>query len=272
VQARQILDPATAIGRRRAARAYAYLASFEIPRDRGFVLFPPGRFPEVREVVDAARETYRNADLEKIKRKKKSFMINILDPSHVTADSPFARFALREDMIAAIAGYLDVVPILTSVNVFLSNSLDGEHESSQLYHCDGDDQSQIKIFVLCSEVGIENGPTVVMSATTSAVLRKKIKYQYRNRVKDNDATALVGATDQHVMTGSPGSVFFLDTSRCFHYGSRVGRDAGSRIVATFQYLRPFSFMLPRDYRPVAPHRHLGSPGLSRLQRLILGLE
>src|SRR5687767_703308 len=105
IQVRQVLDPATAV-RRRMAVVNAPSAPFEIPRERGFVLFPPGKFPELPAVVEAAQESFRTADLEAVNRSNKSFMINILEPSRLTPESPFLQFALREDVLAGISRYL----------------------------------------------------------------------------------------------------------------------------------------------------------------------
>jgi hypothetical protein len=61
----------------------------------------------------------------------------------------------------------------------------------------------------------------------------------------------------------------VDTSRCFHFGSRVEDEAEPRLVAMIQYSTPFSFMLPRDPRRRAPFRHLGGPDAAELERLVL---
>jgi hypothetical protein len=70
--------------------------------------------------------------------------------------------------------------------------------------------------------------------------------------------------------GEPGTSCFVDTSRCFPYGSRVDAHAEARLVAIIQYLTPYSFMLPRDYRGAARYRHLAVDGSSRLEQLVLG--
>jgi hypothetical protein len=43
-------------------------------------------------------------------------------------------------------------------------------------------------------------------------------------------------------------------------------------MAIIQYLTPFSFMLPHDYKRVAPFRDLARPELPALARIALGGE
>ncbi|HEY5616822.1 MAG TPA: hypothetical protein VIK60_02700 [Vicinamibacterales bacterium] len=67
-----------------------------------------------------------------------------------------------------------------------------------------------------------------------------------------------------------GTVCFVDTTQCFHFGSRVKHGVAPRLVTMIQYLTPSSFMLPRDHRAGSPYRHLATPDRSRSQRLVLG--
>jgi hypothetical protein len=172
--------------------------------------------------------------------------------------------------VRAVTAYLRVAPILSSIDVYYSRSVDRELMSSQLLHCDGDDTRQIKIFVLCTRVDPSSGPLMLMRSNQSEALRRKLGYEYRNRVTDDEAVAALGELELTPVQGEPGTTVLADTSRCFHYGSRVDGIGESRLVAMFQYLTPYSFMLPRDYRRVAPFRQLADATSSRLERLVLG--
>lgn len=270
---REALAPQTSLPRRLLARKAGKAATLGIPRPLGFKVFPPGYFPEAEGIVTAARDVIAGADIEaRARAKKPTFMIPTLDHSRLTLSSPFLRFALRPDVIASISTYLGVVPILTTIDVFYSHAGGPELKSSQLFHCDNEEVSQIKIFVLCSEVTPANGPLTVMGAETSKKLRSKIDYKYGERVKDDEAEGAVGGGDRHEITGLPGTVAFVDTSRCFHYGSRVQGDAEPRTVTVLQYITPFSFMLPKDYQRGAGFRHLATPEMPKAMRLVLGAE
>jgi len=177
---------------------------------------------------------------------------------------------LRDDVLRAVTAYLRVAPILASIDVYYSRSVDRELISSQLLHCDGDDTRQVKIFVLCTPVHRSTGPLMIMDAHRSEALRRKLDYEYRNRVTDEEARAAIGDLHLTACEGEPGTTCLVDTSRCFHYGSRVETKDEGRLVAIIQYLTPYSFMLPRDVRQAARYRQLVTGASGRLERLVLG--
>jgi hypothetical protein len=269
VAARRLAAPGRAAVRTVAARRIAE-AGLAIPADAGYAVVGPDRFPESREIVEVATRRLAEVDPETIRERGKPFMVPILEQATLTRDSPLVRLALGDDVLRAVTAYLRVAPILSSIDAYYSRAVDRELMSSQLLHCDGDDTRQTKIFVLCTRVDASSGPLTIMRSDQSEALRRKLGYEYRNRVTDEDARAAVGEFDLAALQGEPGTTCLVDTSRCFHYGSRVeSRDEG-RLVAMIQYLTPYSFMLPRDYRRGAPYRHLANGTSSRLERLVLG--
>ena len=262
----------TWVGRARAARQARRELAFEIPRSSGFQLFHPGRFAEAGEIIQVAEACVaRSHALLDSGTIRKKFLVNLLSSGDLTLESPLVRLALRPDVIAGVATYLGVVPVLTSISVFWSSWSENGLKSSQLYHCDGDDTSQVKIFAFCSDVGPENGPLTVVPADTSGRIRRQAKYRYRERVRDEDVGKWANEREQQALVGQAGTVCFIDTSRCFHFGSRLQEGARPRLVAMIQYLTPFSFLLPFDYRRAAPFRHLATASsLSPRQRQVLG--
>jgi hypothetical protein len=271
VGVRQVIDLPATVQRRLVARKMAKQAPFEISHSVGFKVFPPGQFLEIEDVVAAAQVPVARPDLaERARGSKPTFMIPTLERSQLTLDSPYLRFALRPDVIAIITAYLGVVPVLRRVDVVYSGPSNRKPKGSQLYHQDAGATSQVKIFVLCNEVTVANGPLTVMGAETSSVLRKKISYKYDRRVTDEEVLDAVGERDQHPMTGPAGTACFVDTSRCFHYGSRVKEDAAPRTVALFQYVPPFSFLTSGDPDKDTPLRHLITPDMPTVTRLVLG--
>jgi hypothetical protein len=275
VSLRQKLDAKDFATRSETARQSADRAGFTIPRELGFKVFPPATFPEVDEVVKSAEQRIAAIEPEKLTGGKSQLKTGLLDMSTLTLDSPQLRFALREDILAAVANYLGVAPVLAHIDVWYSIHEGGTLKNKHLYHCDWEDTAQVKIFVYGSEVRGDSGPLVVMGADTSKFVRDKLAYTYvgqRQRVTDEEVAALVGEKDQHPVIGPAGTCAFVDTSRCFHYGSRVEAAGTARLVTNFQYLTPYAFELPMDYSKVLPFRHLATPDLSSLQRLALGAE
>ena len=269
---RQTLSLPTMLRRRAAARRLPPPSSFAIDRERGFKVFPPGAFREADEIVGLTHDMGRNVDLDRpglSKKARSGFMVPLLDPSTLDLRSPFLRLALRPDVIAAVSAYLGSVPVIAHLQVYYSAAT-AEARSSQLFHCDADATAQVKIFVLCSDVTTSNGPLTLLDARTSRTVRQRLGYHFGGKIKDKRLSELVTQADHHPIVGPPGTVCFVDTTQCFHFGSRVEQGVEPRLVTMIQYLRPSSFMLPRDHRAGSPFRHLATREMPRTQRLVLG--
>jgi len=270
---RRVLSLPTILRRQAAARAIAPEARFAIDRERGFVIFPPGAFPEAVEIAEATRHLGEHVDLSRpglSKKARSGFMVPVLDPASLDLTSPLLRLAIRPDVIAAVSTYLGIVPVIAHLNVYYSESNSDDMRSSQLFHCDADATTQMKIFVLCSEVTPAHGPLTLVQGGKSRALRQELGYHFGGKVKDKSLSKKVKPEDLHPVLGPPGTTCFVDTTQCFHFGSRVETGAGPRLVTMIQYLAPSSFMLPRDHRAGSPFRHLATPDLTLPQRLVLG--
>jgi hypothetical protein len=148
--------------------------------------------------------------------------------------------------------------------------VEGVPTSSQLFHCDGDDVTQVKVFVLCSDVNEASGPLTVLDARSTDHVQRQTGYRYRQRLTDEQVREAGGDAAAYPILGPPGTMAFVDTSRCFHFGSRVAPDAPTRLVTMIQYQTPYSFMLPTSAQATLPFRRLLRPGQSPLQRQVLG--
>ena len=243
-----------------------------ITRAAGFLVVGAGTFPEVpRIVADAERSLAAfDAAAPPEGKNRKRFLQNVLDAATLGADSAAIQFALRDDVLATVSDYLGAVPFLTSIQVFHSDTVEGVPTSSQLYHCDGDDVTQVKIFVYCSDVDVASGPLTVLDAAATSEVQQRTDYWYRHRLTDEQVTAVVGAGHEHPILGPRGTTAFVDTSRCFHFGSRVAANAAPRLVTMIQYQTPYSFMVPTSAQASLPFRRLLTPSLGRLQRQVLG--
>lgn len=257
---------------RRAALEHLPPTTIRIEPDAGFLVVKPGVFEEAGEIVRDAREQLArfNAAAPPEGKNRKRFLQNVLDASTLTLDSAALRFALRENVLAAVVRYLRIVPFLTSIQVFHSDTIEGLPTSSQLYHCDGDDVTQVKVFVYCSDVDAASGPLTMLDARTSRDVQRRTGYWYRHRLTDDDVQRLIGRGHEHPILGAAGTTVFVDTSRCFHFGSRVAPDAPARLVTMIQYQTPYSFMVPTSAQGSLPFRRLLKPGLGTLQRQVLG--
>ena len=258
--------------RRRSALRTLAPTTFDIARSDGFIVVPPGAFPEVPDVVAEAHATLARFEREgrPAPDSWKRFLVNVLDPSELAADSAIVRFALRDDVLAAVSRYLGIVPRLGALSVLHSDSVKTPPKSSQLHHCDGDDVTQVKVFVYCTDVDRRSGPLTVLSADRSGRVRKAAGYTYRDRLTDAQVAAVVGPGTEHPILGPAGTAAFVDTSRCFHYGSRVDAGAPPRLVTMIQYQTPYAFVKPEQADGRSWLDRFGGASFGPLQRLVLG--
>lgn len=272
------LEPSIA-GRRQVAAAIAGQAVTHVARDDGFAIFPPGVI-DVGAVVAAARQAaavdldeFRQRELEQQQRKKanKAFMTALVDMASLSLESPFLQLALRPEIVASAAGYLGCVPILQYLNVWHSRHVDDEPIKSQLYHCDSDETEQLKVFVLCEAVTPESGPLTWVPASQSQAIRDRLQYMYDSKLTDQQVHDALGARPREIeLTGPSGTVAFLDTSRCLHFGSRFRDKSAHRLVVMFQYVTPLAFIFPDNFLEGAAFRSLANQSQDELTRMVLG--
>ena len=195
-----------------------------------------------------------------------------LPDSDLNLDSPYMRLALSDEVVAVVSAYLGMVPVLAYVDVWYSPHVEKAPWSSQLFHLDHADVTQIKLFLHCGDVGPASGPLTVLTALDSKRLAKRVNYRLeQTRVTDEAVTAAVGR-DRTVLDGPRGTAHFVDTSRCFHFGSRVQAGAPPRQLVVFQYLTPYAFEFQEDHRREAPYRDLAQADSSERDRLLLGAD
>jgi hypothetical protein len=109
------------------------------------------------------------------------------------------------DVLSAVSRYLGTVPLLTTISVFHSDTVAGDPTSSQLYHCDGDDVTQVKIFVYCTDVDVPSGPLTLLDAATTREVQRRTGYWYRHRLSDDQVRAAAGTPREHVILGPTGT-------------------------------------------------------------------
>ena len=144
----------------------------------------------------------------------------------------------------------------------------GPYRESQLYHLDHHDLPLVYVIVLLRDVTTQSGPFTFLPASVSERAAKTLKYRARNapyRITDEQMYSVVDEKEAIPFQGPKGSVLFLDSSRCFHYGSRDCTIP--RYQAMYAFVSPcrtdFSDML------VKPRVYTRQPTDSRLRRMVL---
>jgi hypothetical protein len=248
-------------------------AETAIAADDGYRLHAPGAFSLAAEVVGAANELLDGLGHDALvgQSTKGSYLTQGLLPEQLPLDSPYMRFVLDEPVVAAVTAYLGLVPVLHAIDLWYSFHGPPDPVRSQRWHLDSGDTTQVKVWIHCSDVGADSGPLTVIDAATSAALADRLSYDFGegHRVQDEQIEEAAGPAVTP-LEGPAGTVHFVDTSRCFHMGSRVAADGTPRRVFVAQYLTPYAFRFRPDHLEKAPYRGLADDASSELDRLLLG--
>jgi hypothetical protein len=260
---------------RRVELARVVEPAIEIGRERGFARVEAGRLTLADAVV---RETNATIDsmghetlLEKGRKSKPYLIRQFIELDDIGLDSAYLRFALSDEVLDAVTAYLGVVPVLFDFDVWYTVPWEDSPKGSQQWHLDHDDLTQVKVWVYCGDIGPETGPMTVLDAGRSDELTTAIGYDMGEsyRIPDETLAGYEAAGEVERLTGPEGTVFFVDTSRCFHMGGRLAPDAAPRRTCHFQFVTPYSFNFG-DHRDEAQFRHLADGADNERVRLALG--
>ncbi len=185
-------------------------------------------------------------------------------------------FATSSEVVATVADYMGMVPTIAlnlpyGIRVFESTERFNQQKTyneSQLYHRDIHDMPLVYAIVLVRDATEKNGPWTFLPASASERATRALNYQaWRQpyRVTDERMYEVVDPSERIVFTGKRGDVLFLDSSRCFHYGSRDAIDPGYRIMYAYttRCRSDFRMMLYRQQFPK-------QAGDSALRKMVLG--
>jgi hypothetical protein len=163
--------------------------------------------------------------------------------SNRSHESAINRLASHPEILRVVSNYMGMLPILHRVNLLYSPNDEVVEASSQFFHLDPEDVIMTKIFVYVEDVDPDSGPTTVLPADRSTIVRRAIDYR-NERVPDEVIAEHGGAEHLIEAVGRAGTLAFLDTCRCFHMGSR--KAARPRYVIMIQYQTPYAAPAPAD--------------------------
>lgn len=226
-------------------------------------------------------EADRYIDLHGGKPREKGprgYIQDILRQNQLAVSPSFLDFALSSDLLTTVCRYLEFIPVLSDTvppGVRLVESTirgqldDGVYRQSQLHHLDFHDSPLVYVIVLLRDVTVQSGPFTYLSASTSARAARALRYWQRKspfRVTDERMSSVVDRDkEEHILACPRGTVLFMDSSRCFHFGSR---DA---VNTRYQMMYAFVSPCRTDFAEVymQPRRFPKREGDSRLRRLAL---
>ena len=189
--------------------------------------------PHLDRVLDQAGEIVRERGGKKHSGAQQPFLRSLLFPGDFEKYPAILDFILSSELLAVAAQHLRTVPVLSKTmppgvrfmesNAALDPDCAGPFRESQLYHLDIHDTPLVYVLVLVEDAADESGPWTFLPASVSARAKAVLGYQQPGteyRVTDEQMYSVIDPKEVISFTGRKGSVLFIDSSACFHYGSR----------------------------------------------------
>jgi hypothetical protein len=155
-------------------------------------------------------------------------------------------FALQPQLVATASAHLGVLPVLAAIRILYSPNADGALDRAQWFHVDPEGQRQAKGFMAIRAVGPQNSPfTFVPRGLSKAMMLSGQEFYQWKRVPDKYIARQAPASSWVAHTGEAGDALIVDTSECFHFGSRP--NVAPRFLFYFSFLDPFGSFFPLRY-------------------------
>ena len=169
---------------------------------------------------------------------KETFLTKLGDPSYDVAH-PFARIALHPRALAVANAYLGLRSTLRALDVWLTRPTPGPAIQTQLWHRDGDDIVNVKLFVYFTDVTPEAGPLTYARRTHPFGSRRELPERDEQARSTDEAMARVAPESEWLLCdGKRGTVVFADT--CGYHKQRKP-DTAERMLLMAHYVsgRPY---------------------------------
>jgi hypothetical protein len=164
----------------------------------------------------------------------KKFWLRLSDYDYVNnlmdSENILIKVALQENILKIVGAYLEEAPFIDYVLVTRSEYSDSQYEKSQLWHQDKDDLKLLKLFVYLTDVNSpDDGPFTFFDKKTS----QNVKNSFFTRHLDDDE--IKTNTKPNQVLAPKLTAFLVDTTQCYHMGSRVSKEH-HRLMYTATYV------------------------------------
>jgi hypothetical protein len=210
----------------------------------------------------------------------RAFFRNLIKPEDLLRWPSFLDFICSSEMLATVSHYMGFVPCLSRtlptgvrfVESYKKFDALGDHppRDSQLFHIDPYCRPMVYVLVALRDIALEHGPFCYLPASTSQHVSRTLRYWSRGRpyrLSDEEVYSVVHPSEVRRFCCPRGTVLFIDTSRCFHYGSR------DSILPRYQLFVGFVSPVRTDFSETCmqPDRYAPQPGDNRLRRMVLDM-
>ena len=252
------------------------------PRNKiqdGWAIDRSGNFPGIKETlqtVDALISLRGGIDRRGTSLAQTDWLFHLNEQNELGDFPELLTFPTSSEVISTVANYMELLPtfaldlpkavrVFESTNRFNSSK---DYDKAQLYHLDIHDTPFVYVILLARDCTSENGPWTFLPESTSDRALKALNYQKRGepyRVTDERMYQVIDRAERIEFTGKRGDVLFIDSSKCFHYGSRDAIEPGYRVMyaLTTHCRSDFRLMLHKQTFPIQNSD-------SKLKKMILG--
>ena len=163
----------------------------------------------------------------------KPYFQSILPPNALKEIPSILDFATSSEVLTTLSRYFGFVPRLSGAQPrgvrFMESTTkfdpdaDGPPRESQLWHMDYHDKPMAYIIVALRDIGPESGPLNYLPESISQQAAKALKYGEKGsayRVTDERMFQAIDPSLVRKFTVPRGTVLFIVSSNCFHFGSR----------------------------------------------------
>ena len=172
----------------------------------------------------------------------KRYLRNILINSNDEQIKIFLNFILDDKIIEEVSRYIQEVPLLTELKLLHSPAnLKDDLSGSQMYHRDFDDEKIVKLFFYLVDVDENSGPLEIVKIDKSKQITQKLESPFLIHSDQEIENLINYSTDCIVCYGKKGDCYLVDTSSCFHRGSRHSLKDRYILYANFSSRSSFRF-------------------------------
>jgi hypothetical protein len=194
---------------------------------------------------------------------RKDYKVPLLAPQ-LSIEDPFVRVALQPRLLRLVNRYLGMHSSLRAIELWWDRPTSIQAKETQLWHRDGDDLMNVKVFVYFTDVDLETGPFCFIPRTHPRGERRWLtpEHDVEGRTTDEQMTRVIPQSKWQVCLGSAGTVAICDTCG-YHKGLKPSHN--ERLMLMLQYTSG----TPRYPRVI---ELVGEPEkpLGYLQRCVIG--
>ncbi len=207
----------------------------------------------------------------------RSYFQDVWTPADLEKYPSFLDFATSSDVLAVVSEYLQSIPALSTTlpsgirfvesNAAFDDRPDEPHDS-QLFHVDYYSLPNVYMLVLLRDTTSENGPWCFLPKSVSQKAAAALGNWKRGkgyRFTDKQVYAVADRSELIEFSAPRGTVLFIESSGCLHYGSR------NSTKPRFQLMYGYTGACRTDFTEVfmPPKVYPVSADDSRLRKLVL---